>query len=161
MYSQFVGVPYESVRIRRPFFSFRNDIEITDPTIKAETLFKVIGRMFVYIESIDFSTNLPEDVYKSILRNGLAPQINFISEDGDSLYNFKPIKLINYAEIYPQFGFMVENKKNSNIQIAYTPNWQVSPELIEYGAEFISANISVNYGITTEEKFINRVVRGF
>lgn len=159
MYEVFKNLNYEGVKIRRPFYSFNVSIFFTD-LVSTASLFRVTGRTFVYIESIDFCTDLPEDIYKSLLTGGNAPHINFLSEDQKDLFNFKPIKLINYGEMKTNFGFMVNNKLNQDLLIQYVPNWIVSPQSIAYGATHVTANISINYAITTENEFIEKVIRG-
>lgn len=159
MYEVFKNLNYEGVKIRRPFYSFETSIlAINSPLVSS--LFRVTGRTFVYIESIDFSTDLSEDIFKSLLTNGQVPYLKFLSEDQTELFNFKPIRLTNYGEIKANFGFMVNNKLNQDLLISYTPQWVVSPQLISYGASFITSNISVNYGLTTENEFIEKVIRG-
>lgn len=159
MLEVFKDVPYNAIYTRRPFYSFESTLPVIGVS-QTEEFFKTIGRTYVYIESIDFKTDLPEDVYNSILRQGKVPQLNFKKRNGQDLYNFKPIKLLNYRSIPVNFGFMVDNTSNQNLLVEYTPDWVVSPQIVEYGANTITTNISINYSLTTYEPFIKKFVQG-
>lgn len=145
------NLPLKELHQRTPLFSFQFDPSAQNLQSKKESLFTVNSNSIVFLHSLSFSSNLPTDIYRTILAVNNVPQINLIKETGEPL-NFKPISLLNQEQTILNLAFPISNYKNKDVLIEFLPKWFLSPELLNYAPYSLIFNISLNYEITTNEK---------